>query len=148
MMAQYVKTTMDTKFHIDFDWWQQQGWSLRVHLRDQLCSECRAKYADSLPEEIDWVSLESGEVRRVDVLWHVISTHCSQQPEYLADSTPLTTAAFRVFLANDNTPLTSSALHQFLRRKSPSLILRTLGGQHTYMGIRPVGMPVRHIRHK
>jgi hypothetical protein len=134
---------MDTKFHIDFDWWQQQGLNLRVHLYDQLCSECRAKYVGSPPEDIDWVSLDTGEVRRVDALWHVIRTHCSQQPEYLAESTPLTTAAFRIFLANDNTPLTPSGMHQFLRRKSPSLILRTLGGHHTYMGIRPVALPVR-----
>jgi hypothetical protein len=81
-------------------------------------------------------------------LWHVIRTHCSQQPEYLAESTPLTTAAFRIFLANDNTPLTPSGMHQFLRRKSPSLILRTLGGHHTYMGIRPVVLPVRRAAPK
>ncbi len=142
-MARYVKPTLDTKFHIDFDWWQQKGWDLRVHLHAQLCPECRAEYANSPAEEIDWVSLDTGEVRRVDILWHVIRTHCSQQSDYITEHTPLTTAAFRVFLANDNTPLTPRGLHQVLGRKSPDLILRTIGSRQVYMGIRPVSTPVR-----
>lgn len=142
-MARYVKPTLDTKFHIDFDWWQQRRQNLRVHLSAHLCSECRAKYADSPPEEIDWVSPDTGEVRRVDILWHVIRTHCSQQPDYITDRTPLTTAVFRILLANDNTPLTPIGLHQVLGRKSPSLILRTISGRQIYNGIRPVSAPVR-----
>lgn len=144
-MARYVKPTLDTKFHIDFDWWQQKGQNLRVHLYTQLCSECRAKYADSPPEEVDWVSLDTGEVRRVDILWDVIRTHCSQQPDYITEHTPLTAAVFRTFLANDNTPLTPSGLHQVLGRKSPALILRTIGGRQIYMGIRPVSIPIRRV---
>ena len=144
-MARYVKPTLDTKFHIDFDWWEEQGRNLRVYLQSQLCPQCRAEYADRAPEEIDWVSLDTGEVRQVDILWHVIRTHCSQQPDYITERTPLTTAIFRIFVANDNTPLTPSGLHQLLRRKSPTLILRTIGGRQVYMGIRPVSAPVRRV---
>lgn len=144
-MMRYVKPTLDTKFHIDFDWWQQQGRDLRVHLYSHLCQECRAEYANRRPEEIDWVSMDTGEVKQVDILWHVIRTHCSQQPDYLSDHTPLTTAVFRVFLANDNTPLTPNGLHQVLARKPASLILRTIGGHQIYMGIRPVSTPVRRV---
>ena len=147
-MARYVKPTLDTKFHIDFDWWQQKKQNLRVHLYSQLCPECQEKYADSPPEEMDWISLDTGEVKRVDILWNVIRTHCSQQPDYITDHTPLTTAVFRIFLANDNTPLTPNGLHQVLGRKSPGLILRTIGGRQIYMGIRPVSMPVRRITQK
>jgi hypothetical protein len=142
-MARYVRPTLDTKFHIDFDWWEQRGQNLRVYLQSHLCPECRLKYADSPPEEIDWVSPDTGEVRRVDVLWHVIRTHCSQQPDYISEHTPLTAAVFRIFLANDNTPLTPVGLRQVLGRKSPSLILRAIGGRHIYMGIRPVSTPIR-----
>ncbi|GAB4541007.1 MAG: hypothetical protein Kow0063_31430 [Anaerolineae bacterium] len=144
-MARYIKPTLDTKFHIDFDWWQQQGRDLRVHLYSHLCQECQAEYAHRAPEEIDWVSMDTGEVKQVDILWHVIRTHCSQQPDYLAERVPLTTAVFRVFLANDNTPLTPRGLHQILTRKSPNLILRTIGGHQIYMGIRPVSTPVRMV---
>lgn len=147
-MARYVKPTLDTKFHIDFDWWQQQGRNLRVHLLSHLCAECQAEYADSPPEEIDWVSLDTGEIKRVDMLWYVIRTHCSQQPDYIIDHTPLTTSVFRVFLANDNSPLTPRELHQILGRKSASLILRTIGGRQIYMGIRPVSTPIRRIAKK
>lgn len=133
---------------MDFDWWQQTGRNLRVYLQSQLCSECQAQHADSPPQEIDWVSLDTGEVRQVDILWHVIRTHCSQQPDYITEHTPLTTAVFRIFVANDNTPLTPSGLHQILGRKSPGLILRTIGGRHIYMGIRPVSTSVRRIAQK
>jgi hypothetical protein len=141
-MARYVKPTLDTKFHIDFDWWEEKSRKLRVYLQSQLCAECQMKYADSEPDQIDWVSMDSGEVHQVDVLWHVIRTHCSQQPDYITEHTPLTTAVFRVFVANDNTPLTPKGLHQVLGRKSPTLILRTIGGHQVYMGIRPTTMPV------
>jgi hypothetical protein len=147
-MARYVKPTLDTKFYIDFDWWQQERRKLRVHLLSHLCSECRAKYADSPPEDFDWVNLETGEIKQIDILWHVIRTHCSQQPDYITEQTPLTAAVFRAFLANDNTPLTPSGLHQVLGRKSPTLILRTIGGRQIYMGIRPVSIPVRRVAKK
>jgi hypothetical protein len=147
-MARYVKPTLDTKFHIDFDWWEERGRRLRVYLQSQLCPQCRPDYADKPPEQIDWVSLDTGEVRQVDILWHVIRTHCSQQPDYITEHIPLTTAIFRIFVANDNTPLTPSGLHQILRRKSPTLILRTIGGREVYMGIRPVSAPVRRVEKK
>jgi hypothetical protein len=147
-MARYIKPTLETKFHIDFNWWQQQGRNLRVYLHSQLCPECQAKYADSAPEEFDWVSLDTGEISRVDVLWEVIRTHCSQQPDYITDYTPLTTAVFRIFLANDNTPLTPMGLQQILGRKTPSVILRTIGRRQVYMGIKPVSIPVRRVMKK
>jgi hypothetical protein len=144
-MARYVKPSLDTRFHIDFDWWEEQGRNLRVYLQSQLCPQCRVEHANQPPEEIDWVSLDTGEVRQVDILWYVVRTHCSQQPDYITEHTPLTTAIFRIFVANDNTPLTPSGLHQILRRKSPTLILRTIGGRQVYMGIRPVSAPVRRV---
>ncbi len=147
-MARYLKPTLDTRFHIDFDWWHQKGWDIRIHLNAHLCSECRDYYANNSPEEIDWVSLDTGEVRRVDVLWHVIRTHCSQQPDYITEHTPLTAAIFRIFIANDNVPLTPRGLHQILGRKSPSLILRTIGGRQIYMGIKPASTPIRRVVRK
>jgi hypothetical protein len=147
-MARYIKPTLDTKFHIDFDWWQEKNRNLRVYLESQLCPDCRDEYANRPPEEIDWVSLDTGEVRQVDMLWHVIRTHCSQRPDYIPEHIPLTTAIFRIFIANDNTPLTPSGMHQILRRKSPSLLLHTIGNRQIFMGIRPVSIPVRRLEQK
>jgi hypothetical protein len=142
-MAQYIKPTIETKFHIDFDWWRQQGRDLGVHLRMLLCSEDSATYANSPAREIDWVSPDTGEVKRVDALWEVVRGHCSRQPEFITDHTPLTAAIFRAFVANDNTPLTPVELHQLLGRKSANLILGTIAGSQVYQGIKPVTMPVR-----
>ena len=147
-MPRYVKPTLETKFHIDFDWWEQQGRDLRVHLYSHLCPECQAKHADSPPEPFDWVSLDTGEIKQIDMLWHVIRTHCSHQPDYIAPHTPLTAAIFRAFLANDNTPLSPTGLHHILGRKSPTLILRTIGGRQVFMGIKPVSMPVSPVAKK
>ncbi len=142
-MAQYVKPTIETKFHIDFDWWQQQGRDLTVHLRMLLCSEDKATYAASPAREVDWVSPDTGEVKRVDALWEIVHSHCSRQPEFITEHTPLTAAVFRAFVANDNTPLTPVELHQILGRKSANLILGTIAGSQVYQGIKPVTMPVR-----
>jgi len=142
-MAQYVKPTIETKFHIDFDWWQQQGRDLGVHLSMLLCSEDKATYAGSPAREVDWVSPDTGEVKQVNALWEVVHSHCSHQPEFITDHMPLTAAIFRAFVANDNAPLTPVELHQLLGRKSANLILGTITGSQVYQGIKPVTMPVR-----
>jgi hypothetical protein len=58
-------------------------------------------------------------------------------PDYITDSTPLTNAVFRTFLANGNEPLTPVELGTLLNRP-PSTILRVLGRGRIYDGIKPV----------
>ena len=57
--------------------------------------------------------------------------------------TPLTTAIFRVFLANGNEPLTPVELAEELGRPADT-ILRTIGGFQVYHGIKPV--PEEEVR--
>jgi hypothetical protein len=138
-MAAFVKPTLATKLHIDFDWWQKQARSLRVYLLSHLCAACAAKYADSAPHPMDWVDPYTGEVKQVDVLWDVIRDCCSREDGFTTSQTPLAVAAFLTFIANDNMPLTSVELHETTSRaRSPEIILRTLGGRQVYYGIRPV----------
>lgn len=140
-MAKYVKPTLDTKFHIDFAWWQ--GRNLRAHLESHVCAACKDAVRDSNPEEtFDWINPETGQVFQVDMLWHIIRSHCSHQPDFVDERTPLTTAIFRTFLANDNTPLSPVEMQERLQRRTPELILRTIGGHRVYEGIRPVTVPV------
>ena len=40
------RPTVDTKFHIDYDWWEKSGKNFRLYLRDQLCDECRDRFRD------------------------------------------------------------------------------------------------------
>ena len=132
-----VKPTPDTRFHIDYTWWERQGRELRVYLHSHLCPEHREIFeGQSLTEEIDWVDPKTAEVTRVDGLQHTLRTHCSQQPDYITQHTALVDAVFRVFLANGNQPLTPLELAAQIGRPA-GVILRTLSGPPVYKGIRP-----------
>ena len=137
-MAKWTKPTIDTKFHIDFDWWEEKGHNFRVHLFSNLCKGCQERYRDYQEADlIDWIDPNTAEVTQVDGLWHALRTCCSLKPEYIDTTTPLTTAVFRVFLASGNEPLSAVELGTRLHRL-PDLILRTIGGLHIYNGIKPV----------
>jgi hypothetical protein len=138
-MVKLLKPDLETKFHIDFDWWERKGRDLRVYLQSHLCPDCKVIYANHRgSEEVDWIDPETAEVTRVDALWQSLRTHCSQRPDFIGENTPLTDAVFRVFLANGNAPLSATELYEILGRPAPEIILRTLGGRKVYKGIRPM----------
>lgn len=137
-MIRWVKPTLDTKFHIDFGWWDEQDRDFRVYLHQHLCSACRDIFTSHLGSEtIDWIDPDTAEVSSVDGLWHRLRTHCSLQPDYITEATPLTNAVFRVFLANGNVPLTPVELGAQIHHP-PETILRVLGKGRTYGGIKPI----------
>ncbi len=132
-----IKPTLDTKFHIDYDWWDREGRELRVYLLSHLGEEQRAFFSENRDtEEIDWVDPETAEVRKVDALQRALR-EASQRPDFITAHTSLVDAVFRVFLANDNTPLTPIELGERIGRP-PMTILRTLTGANVYKGLRPV----------
>lgn len=138
-MAVWVKPTLDTKLHIDFDWWKEKDANFRVVLQSRLCDTCREQFASlGTVGEIDWIDPDTAEITRVDGLWHSLRTCCSEKPGYITEKTPLTEAAFRIFLANNNTPLTPVELHHIIEWKTPETILSALAGKRIYMGIKPV----------
>jgi len=138
-MVRWIKPNLETKFHIDFDWWEREGRDLRVYLQSHLCPECKVIYTNHRgSEEVDWIDPETAEVTRVDALWQSLRTHCRQRSDFITASTPLTDAVFRAFLANGNAPLSAIELHEILGKRTPETILRTLGGRRIYKGIRPV----------
>jgi len=138
-MVRWIKPDLETKFHIDFDWWEREGRDLRVYLQSHLCPDCKAIYTNHRgSKEVDWIDPDTAEVTQVDALWQSLRTHCSQRPDFITENTPLTDAVFRLFLANGNTPLSTIELREILGRYAPETILRTLGGRKIYKGIRPV----------
>ncbi len=86
---------------------------------------------------VDWVNPDTGEVIEADALVQCLKRECASQPDYIDERIPLATAVFRVFLINDNQPLSAHQLHEYLPWKQPEMILQTLGGRQTYLGIRP-----------
>lgn len=132
------RPTLDTKFHIDYGWWVHSGRDFRLYLRDQLCDECRERFADHQnTENVDWVDPDTGEVHQTDALRECLRTRCANDPDYINERLPLASACFRLFLANNNAPLSPNELHQLLPWLSSELILRTLGGDRIYLGLRP-----------
>jgi hypothetical protein len=136
--ARKSRATPETKFHIDYDWWENSGRDFRLYLRDQLCDECRERFADHQnTENVDWVDPETGEVHQTDALRECLRTRCANDPDYINERLPITSACFRVFLANNNTPLSPNELHQLLPWLPPDKITQTLGGNQVYLGLRP-----------
>jgi len=132
-----IKPTLQTRFHIDFDWWRKSDRSWRVYLRSNLCPDHQKMFEDeNAEEEVDWVDPDTAEVQVVDGLQHILITHCAKQDGFITEHSTLVDAAFRVFLANGNTPLTPVELSERLGR-SADTILKTISGIRVYKGIRP-----------
>lgn len=137
-MAPWKRPSLDTKFHIDHDWWQSSGKDLRVAVRGQLCRDCQSRFPDHRNlEAVDWVDPETAEVTRTDALLQTLRSDCSQKPDFISSSNPIVTNVFRVFLLNGNQPLTPVELAKHLTWVSPDTILRTLASGQIYMGLRP-----------
>lgn len=132
-----VKPTLQTRFHIDFDWWRQHDRDWRVYLRNFLCPEHQQAFADlDVSEQIDWVDPETAEVQLVDGLQNILITHCAKQRSFITQHTTLVDSVFRIFLSNGNMPLTPEELADELGR-DPLVILKTLSGPRVYKGLRP-----------
>ncbi|MEO8357098.1 MAG: hypothetical protein ABI621_14385 [Chloroflexota bacterium] len=132
-----VKPTVNTPFHVDFEWWKKNERDWHVYLRSLLCAEHQEIFSDA--EEgltIDWVDPVTAEVKPVEGIQNALMTHCVKQPDFLTQQTALVEAAFRLFLTNGNVPLSSNDMGARLNRP-PDIILRTLAGPRVYKGIRP-----------
>ncbi len=134
-----ARPTVETKFHIDFAWWERQNRSPRIHMLEYLCAECRESLgAQTQAVMIDMVDPETAEVTRVDSVWEAIRACCSTKPGYVSEDTPVLDSIFRLFLANGNKPLSAQELYEQLDKRPPETILRVLTKGSVHLGIRPV----------
>jgi hypothetical protein len=132
-----VKPTLQTRFRIDFEWWQQNDRDWRVYLFTLLCSEHQQAFAGAQEsQKMDWVDAQTAEVQPVDGVQHILITHCAKQPTFITEHTAMVDAVFRLFLANGNTPMTPLELGTHLGR-SAETILKMLTGGRIYRGLRP-----------
>ncbi len=133
-----IKPTLQTPFHIDFDWWQKNERDWHVYLRTLLCPEHQELFTNMQEGEmIDWVDPKTAEVKPVDGIQHALMSHCARRPEFVTDQTALVEAVFRLFLTNENMPMTAEELGALLHRPA-EIILRTLSGPRVYKGLRPL----------
>lgn len=131
-----VRPTVDTKFYIDYDWWDRSDQDLRANIIAQLLPDQRDYFLEhGEGSESDWVDPETAEVRRVDALQMALQD-AAQEPGFFKPPVSLVNAVFRVFLTNNNLPLTPIELSAIIDRQ-PMMILRTLTGGQVYKGLRP-----------
>jgi hypothetical protein len=132
-----IRPTIDTPYHIDFDWWKNHDGNWRVFLISCLCPEHQKTFEDS-PDItlIDWVDPETAEIRQVDGIQSILMSHCISDPGFINKNTALVDSIFRVFLSNGNQPLSPQGLSDRIG-KPAELILRTLSGAVVFKGIRP-----------
>lgn len=134
----WKRPTVDTPFHIDWDWWSEHEQNYRLYIYEQLCEECRLRFPNPLEvQEVDWIDPDTAEVTRADALLMCLRERCIEQPDFINPTLPLTAAVFRVFLMNGNKPLSPNQLHDFIHWRPPQTILRVIGGRVTHYGIRP-----------
>ncbi|HLF91322.1 MAG TPA: hypothetical protein VI451_20425 [Anaerolineales bacterium] len=132
-----VKPSLQTPYHIDFDWWQQNDRDWRVYLRSYLSPEDQLIFSEISEEaKVDIVDPETGEVSQVDALQHVLIARYSNRGDFISRNTSLTEAIFRLFLINGNIPLSVGEIAEKIGR-SPNTVLQMLSGSRVYKGLRP-----------
>ncbi len=132
------RPTEDTRFHIDYSWFEKNGQDINVLIQKYLTPEQQAQLTNSEAEEVlDSVDEETGEVHQMTRLMYFIRATYANDPSFINPRLPLAELAFRVFLVNGNQPLTANELAARIGRK-PAEVLAQLGGRTIYNGIRPI----------
>ena len=126
----------ETKFYIDYGWWDESGLDLKTYLYSRL-QISQDLDLESNAGQVDLVDVHTGEVRRVDRFQYVLQSYFQQLPDDFTTRTSLVDAVFCVLLANANQPMAVREIGEKVRR-SPDVLLKTLGGTRVYQGIRPV----------
>lgn len=130
------RATEDTKFYVDYEWWEKSDLDLKTYLFTRLPIEEDANL-EIEASEVDLVDPETGEVYRVDGFQYIVKTYFNQLPEDFATRTSLVDAVFCVLLANANQPMSAQEIAKRVNRPTET-VLKTIGGPKIYQGIRPL----------
>jgi hypothetical protein len=132
-----IKPTLDTRFHIDYEWWEKENNDLRAFVLAQLPTDLRERIEKSaIGRIVDYIDPDSGEVFQLDELGLAIQ-EASKRQDFINPQTSLVDCVFRVFLANGNIPRSPRELEEDTSRDART-ILKTFGGIVIYKGIRPI----------
>jgi hypothetical protein len=131
-----IRPTINTPFHIDFEWWKDNDSNWRIFLASYLCEKHQELFKGQVDDVvIDAVDPETAEIKQVDGFLFELMNHCAKQPEFINDNMPLIAKVFRIFLANGNQPLTPAQLSEMVNRPAQTVLV-TLTGPQVYKGIR------------
>lgn len=131
-----VKPTLETRFQVDYDWWERSQEDLHHYLLSHLSPEQRIQLGEMEEDEmVDHIDPETGEVHRMDALQLALH-EAAQSPEFIDEHTSLVDAVFRALLKFNNRAMTPVELAQETGRDAET-ILKTIGSRRVYKGIRP-----------
>lgn len=132
-----TQATPDTKFYIDFDWWEKSDLDIKTYLYSRLPIEEDETAMDLERNLIDLVDMKTGQVRQVDGFQYIVQAYFQQMPPDFLKQTSMVDAVFCALLANANEPMTARELAETVGR-TVNVILKTLGSPRIYQGIRPI----------
>ncbi|MFQ5399420.1 MAG: hypothetical protein ACE5E7_07455 [Anaerolineae bacterium] len=130
------RATPDTRFYVDYSWWEQSNLDLKTYLYTRLAIGDDVNLETDF-EKVDLVDPKTGEVRQLDGFQYVLQAYFSQLPGDFTTRTSLVDAVFCVLLANANQPMSAREIAERIHRPT-EVVLRTLGGPRIYQGIRPI----------
>ena len=132
----FLRPTIDTPFHIDFEWWQDNDSNWRIFLQSYLCEAHQELFKGQEDNVvIDAIDPETAEVKQVDGLLYELMNHCAKQEDFINDNMPLVAKIFRIFLSNGNKPLSPNDLSDLVGKPARTVLV-TLTGPQVYKGIR------------
>lgn len=136
-----AKPTIQTPYHIDFDWWSQNERNWRIHLLNYLSPDHRQAFSEGHNHDLfDVIDAQTAEVRQVDGLRYLLMSVYAQQAGFITESSSLVESIFRLLLANGNQPMTPFEIGAHLNRPAET-ILQMLSGKQIYRGLRPYWEP-------
>lgn len=118
----------NTRWHLDLNWYQENGCSLFALVQAYFCPACAKKVKK--------------ETQAAEVI-ETISTCCSRYPGFFKPNAPILTTVFQIFLKNGNSPLSLEELAQELALHHPQALRLTPGRlerilmSDNYYGLRP-----------
>jgi hypothetical protein len=130
------RVTADTRFYVDYTWWEESNIDLKTYLLTRLGIGKDANLDNEI-DEIDMVDPTTGEVRRADGFQYMLQSYFAKLPDDFFTQASFVDAAFCVLLANANQPLTAREIAARVE-KPVDMVVRTLGGQTIYQGIKPI----------
>ncbi len=130
------RTTPDTKFFIDFEWWEKSNLDLRTYLLSRFSMDDESAFEAEF-DQVDLVDSQTGEVHQVDGFQYLIRAYFHRLPDDFISHASLVDATFCVLLANANQPLSGREIAERIDRPA-EVVVRTLGGSNIYQGIRPI----------
>jgi hypothetical protein len=130
------RTTPDTKFYIDFDWWEKSNLDLKTYLLSRFSLGDESALETEF-DKVDLVDARTGEVHQVDGFQYLIQSYFHRLPDDFIAHASLVDATFCVLLANANQPLSAREIAERVGRPA-EVVVRTLGGTKIYQGIRPI----------